>query len=178
MTNWYRPQTKEELFNLRHASARNIIERIFGVLKRRFRILQLAPEYNLNIQARIPASLCTIHNFILSHDPQEGSQLPQMVDYSPDSSETDSDDGNHTQMAPNTDSNEYHANAKSSDGRTSPHSLRDHIAQSMWTDYQRILRERMNESLESDGTDNSLSQSDKILESSSSADSDKHEVSF
>ena len=32
----YRPKTKEELFNLRHASARNVIERIFGVLKCRF----------------------------------------------------------------------------------------------------------------------------------------------
>ena len=62
------PVNKEELFNLRHASARNVIERIFGVLKRCFRILLLAPEYNLEIQARIPAALCSIHNFIRTHD--------------------------------------------------------------------------------------------------------------
>lgn len=30
-----RPETKEELFNLRHASARNAIERGFGVMKKR-----------------------------------------------------------------------------------------------------------------------------------------------
>ncbi|KAF8834555.1 hypothetical protein BDN67DRAFT_871777, partial [Paxillus ammoniavirescens] len=54
-----------------HASARNVVECIFGVLKRRFRLLLLAPEYSLDIQARIPAALCTVHNFILVHDPKE-----------------------------------------------------------------------------------------------------------
>jgi hypothetical protein len=33
----YRPRTKEELFNLCHLSACNVIEHIFGVLKQRFR---------------------------------------------------------------------------------------------------------------------------------------------
>ena len=58
------PKDKKELFNLRHAQARNVIERIFGVLKRRFRILLLAPEYNIEIQNRIPAALAALHNFI------------------------------------------------------------------------------------------------------------------
>jgi hypothetical protein len=32
----------QELYNLRHASARNVVERIFGVLKERFEyVLQL-----------------------------------------------------------------------------------------------------------------------------------------
>ena len=51
------PQNKEELFNLRHAQARNVIERIFGVLKKRFRILLIGPEYDITIQAQIPAAL-------------------------------------------------------------------------------------------------------------------------
>lgn len=67
-----RPTTKEELFNLQHASARNVIERIFGVLKHRFCILLLAPEYSLEIQARIPAALCAVHNFIRVHDSNKG----------------------------------------------------------------------------------------------------------
>jgi hypothetical protein len=37
-------QTKEELFNLRHASLRNTIERCFAVHKRRFRILDRGRE--------------------------------------------------------------------------------------------------------------------------------------
>src|ERR1700690_2668566 len=43
----YRPENPKELFNLRHASARKVIERIFGVLKRRFRILVVPPEYDM-----------------------------------------------------------------------------------------------------------------------------------
>ena len=42
--------TKEELFNLWHAQLRNVIERIFGVLKKRFQILQGAPQYEYIIQ--------------------------------------------------------------------------------------------------------------------------------
>ena len=34
-----RPQNKEELFNYRHTELRNMIERIFEVLKHRFKIL-------------------------------------------------------------------------------------------------------------------------------------------
>ena len=65
------PNNGAELFNLRHASARNVIERIFGVLKRRFRILVYPAEINIEYQARIPAALAAIHNFIRIHDPDE-----------------------------------------------------------------------------------------------------------
>jgi hypothetical protein len=34
-----RPQNAKELYNLRHSSLRNAIERIFGIVKRRFRVL-------------------------------------------------------------------------------------------------------------------------------------------
>lgn len=63
------PQNAKELFNLRHARLRNIIERIFGVLKRQWRILQQPVEYSMDIQARIPAALCALHNFIRRCDP-------------------------------------------------------------------------------------------------------------
>ena len=46
-----RPCNREELFNLRHASLRNVIERIFGVLKHQFHVLQLPLEYSMDIQA-------------------------------------------------------------------------------------------------------------------------------
>ena len=50
------PANKEECFNLHHASAQNVLECIFGVLKHRFRILILPPAYSVEVQAKIPAA--------------------------------------------------------------------------------------------------------------------------
>lgn len=58
------PRTKEELFNLRNAQIRNAIERIFGVLKKRFRILDTAPQYTFDLQRKLILVLCALHNFI------------------------------------------------------------------------------------------------------------------
>jgi len=38
-----RPQNHEEIFNLQHASAQNIVEQIFGVIKKHRRILTCSP---------------------------------------------------------------------------------------------------------------------------------------
>ena len=59
-----RPCGKEELFNYRHSSLRNVIERCFGVLKARFPILKLMPSYPIRRQRLILIACCTIHNFI------------------------------------------------------------------------------------------------------------------
>jgi DDE superfamily endonuclease len=77
---WNSPANKEELFNLRHASARNVIERIFGILKHRFRILVFPPEYSMELQARIPAALCALHNFIRHADPTEIDEYADATD--------------------------------------------------------------------------------------------------
>jgi hypothetical protein len=60
----YSPQTPQELYNLRHSSLRNAIERIFGVLKKRFPILKNQLEFPYNIQVRLIKVLCCIHNII------------------------------------------------------------------------------------------------------------------
>lgn len=39
-----RPQTAQELFNLRHARLKNVIERLIGVMKKCWRILRDGPE--------------------------------------------------------------------------------------------------------------------------------------
>ena len=61
----FRPHTKEEPLNLWHTSTHNVIEWIFGVLKHKFQILLITPEYSLEIQAHI---LAAIHNFICHHE--------------------------------------------------------------------------------------------------------------
>jgi hypothetical protein len=38
-------------------------------MKHQWRILQLPPEYGMEVQARIPGALCAIHNFICKYDP-------------------------------------------------------------------------------------------------------------
>lgn len=69
---WFsRPANAKELFNLRHARLRNVIERIFGVSKRRFRLMNVAPEYSASTQAKIPCALSALHNFIRLHDPDD-----------------------------------------------------------------------------------------------------------
>jgi hypothetical protein len=45
-----RPQNAKELFNLRHVSLRNVVERIFGVLKNRFQILARMPSFSVSYQ--------------------------------------------------------------------------------------------------------------------------------
>ena len=57
-----------EVYNLRHAKARNIIERIFGVLKQRFEILQHARPYSIEVQARLVYALCCLHNMLRDFD--------------------------------------------------------------------------------------------------------------
>jgi hypothetical protein len=61
---FYRSRNHMELFNLRHASARNAIECIFGVLKRRWPILGVGCKYSLNSQSRLFSGLACLYNII------------------------------------------------------------------------------------------------------------------
>ncbi|KNE95129.1 hypothetical protein PSTG_11606 [Puccinia striiformis f. sp. tritici PST-78] len=45
-----KPSNSKELYNLRHATLRNIVQRIFGCIKRKFSILQGAPKIKLKKQ--------------------------------------------------------------------------------------------------------------------------------
>lgn len=63
-----RPRNKEELFNLRHASLRNCIERLNGIMKKRWRILDEGPPPNFKIKQQMLFiwALCGLHNFTQS----------------------------------------------------------------------------------------------------------------
>jgi len=124
--------TPEELFNLWHSSLCNAIERIFGIIKRRFVILRHAPEYSMKVQACIPPALCTIHNFICIHDPNE------IHDF--DIVQADPEPGQWGELALGPPTHQERVQA---DERW------DRIAQAMWISYQGILQrgEAVNEEL-------------------------------
>ena len=65
------PQNARELFNLRHASLRNSIERAFGVLKKRFPIIRSSTEpfYSCETHSNIFLACCILHNFLLRARP-------------------------------------------------------------------------------------------------------------
>jgi DDE superfamily endonuclease len=137
-TDFYRPKTKEELFNLRHATLRNVIERIFGVLKRRFRILLLAPEYNMEIQGRLSAALCALHNFIRSHGPEDEAEIQEMnMDFE--------DEGVQEPVIPAVE-------PEAGEGlrRNQAIELRNRIADELWAQYQGVLHDRAGDINESD----------------------------
>lgn len=58
------PRGKKELFNYLHSSLRNVIERAFGVLKMKWRILLDLPSYPMPKQSQIIMACMAIHNFI------------------------------------------------------------------------------------------------------------------
>ena len=107
-----------------------MIERIFGVLKRRFRILLLAPEYKLDIQSRLPAALCSLHNFIRTHDPDDETEEIG----------ADIDPGDEDIPAPFIPAVEPEAVGGTS--RNQAIALRNRIAGELWAQYQGVLHDR------------------------------------
>jgi hypothetical protein len=58
------PQGMKEVFNHAHAKVRNVIERSFGVLKMKFRILLNMQRFLEDKQTRIIVACMALHNFI------------------------------------------------------------------------------------------------------------------
>jgi hypothetical protein len=127
-----RPETKEELFNLRHSQLRNHIERIFGVLKRKFKILNGPPQYSLEQQRDLVIALTALFNFIASRDRNTDLDLLTPV-------LTENDDVI-------TDLPEVFLLTEASDAaRKRMEKKRDQIATTMWAEYMRIRSDRERE---------------------------------
>ncbi|CAL9025904.1 unnamed protein product [Prunus brigantina] len=58
------PENEIELFNLRHTSLRNVIERIFGIFKSRFTIFKSGPSFLFKTQAELVLACAALHNFL------------------------------------------------------------------------------------------------------------------
>ncbi|KAL6520125.1 hypothetical protein OROHE_017268 [Orobanche hederae] len=75
----------QEYFNMRHAKARNIIERSFEKIKGRWACLRSNTFYPIDVQNKIIMACCLLHNFIrfeMAVDPIEDqfNKVPESVD--------------------------------------------------------------------------------------------------
>nr|XP_027118223.1 protein ALP1-like [Coffea arabica] len=60
----------KRLFNTRHSSLRNVIERTFGVLKTRFKFLKgPVPNFYMTTQISVVIACCGLHNFLRMFQP-------------------------------------------------------------------------------------------------------------
>ena len=115
------PQNAKELFNLRHASLCNTIEKAFGVLKKRFPIIgsTTEPTYSVDTQTEIILACCIIHNYLMGVDPDE--RLIAKVD--------------EELLQQSHHETEAHAPREDDEDARQGEILRDSIALAMWQDY-------------------------------------------
>ncbi|KAB2631374.1 hypothetical protein D8674_008893 [Pyrus ussuriensis x Pyrus communis] len=106
-----RPRGAMELFNFRHSSLRNVVERCIGVLKNHFPILK-----------RIPIACCAMHNFIRMQS-RNDTLFQQFEDNDVDVVDEES-------SRTNQEGENMHLNDDNV-----MNDVRDHIAGSMWPDY-------------------------------------------
>lgn len=121
------PQTKEELFNLRHAQLRNCVERLFGAFKLRWSIVALGPQqgFSMRSQKRIIYALAALHNFAKDYGQSMEDDGPSMLP-------SDAPDSADNLAAEDEDA-----------GMASDHArFRNTLARAMWEDYQALLRVR------------------------------------
>ena len=58
------PTGHKEIFNHAHSSLRSIIERTFGVWKKKWSILRDMPSYSYEKQVKIVIAIMTLHSYI------------------------------------------------------------------------------------------------------------------
>ncbi|KAJ7736088.1 hypothetical protein B0H16DRAFT_1764324 [Mycena metata] len=107
----------------------------------------MPPGYDMKIQARIPAALAALHNFIIQHDPDDRVD-PEVWD--PSLGATVNPDTLATLRL----QGELATERRTSEEAEAGAALRDSIANVMWLQYQDVLREHCEE-LDSDEDNNS-----------------------
>lgn len=114
------PENPKELFNLRHASLRNAIERAFGVLKRRFPIIRSTAEpfYSCETQSNIFLACCILHNYLLDED-RDKEMEEEVIE----------------ELLKATPGVESQAPREFNEDAAQAEALRNSIANAMWRDY-------------------------------------------
>ncbi|XP_058775533.1 uncharacterized protein LOC131649792 [Vicia villosa] len=86
------PTNAQEAFNCAHSSLRSCIERSFGVLKKRWKILNKMPQFSVKTQIDVIIAAFALHNYIRinSHDDPMFTVLDQHPNYVPHDDLSDS----------------------------------------------------------------------------------------
>ncbi|KAH9103474.1 hypothetical protein AeMF1_006631 [Aphanomyces euteiches] len=116
-----------ELFNLRHAKLRNVVERIFGVLKKRFPVLNSPVDYGFQVD--LVLALCAIHNFIRMNGSLHDVFTREAIGELRERNQQPMESTDHQVVTDEPENEE----AKS---------WRDAIATEMWSQYMETLRQR------------------------------------
>jgi hypothetical protein len=89
----HQPVGSKEVFNQAHSSLWNVIERSFGVLKMKWRILLHLPSYPVQKQSKIIVACMALHNFIRDHDLDDSIFQLDVQDDSDPTSQPSYDEG-------------------------------------------------------------------------------------
>ena len=112
---------------------RNAIERIFGVLKKRFPILKNQLEFPYNIQVRLVQVLCCLHNIIRLIDGDDIYDEEWERDQRFEDFESEEDDDDLEPVRSKRVTAKQYAAAQR---------MRDSIAEQMWTQYSQHSKKR------------------------------------
>jgi hypothetical protein len=102
---------------------RNVIEQIFGVIKRKFKILSQVAEYSMDTQVALVLALYSLYNFIRQH---EGDKVKDI-----ELEEEAEEDVEDLEAIDIRGSGNKYMNEK-----------REEIAQQMWKDYQEYINNK------------------------------------
>ena len=121
------PKTSNELFNHRHASLRNTIERIFGIFKSRFTIFKIAPPFPYDTQAELVLACAGLHNFLRKEC--RSDEFPE---------EQDNEGSSSSPIPVNEEDNFEPVFETQEEQREHANQWRDAIAANMWNDVERF----------------------------------------
>lgn len=106
----------KDKFNHSHARLRNVVERAFGLLKRRFKILRVPTPFSVETQRDIVIACAVIHNYLCKHtirDPNLEQDQNRHVD-----------EGSYPNVG--------RPHQSSDGGRGTSQSVRDSVARQLW----------------------------------------------
>ncbi|XP_023911032.1 uncharacterized protein LOC112022646 [Quercus suber] len=125
--------SKKELHNYRHSSLRMVIKRYFGVLKVRFLILNLMPNFKPIRQHYVVIVCCALHNFIRTNN--QSDELFRTLEESVGEGSVTNSEGSGDAGASTSSTTQRHVLEMLSASKRVMGQFRDNITDTMWDDY-------------------------------------------